>query len=51
MGSQIDKIHSIQKRAIRHISKSEFRAHTEPLCREHNLLKVQDIYYMAILIF
>ena len=49
--SQSDKIHSIQKRAIRNISKSNFKAHTEPLSREHNLLKVQDIYYMAILKF
>ena len=47
-GSQIDKIYSIQKRVIRNISKNDFRAHTEPLCREYNLLKVQDIYYMAI---
>ena len=51
MGVSIDKIHSMQKRAIRNISKSDFRAHTEPLCREHNLLKVQGIYYMAILKF
>ena len=50
-GSQIDKIHSIQKRAVRNISKGDFRAHKEPLSREHNLLKVQDIYYMAILKF
>ena len=50
-GSQIDKIHSIQKRAIRNVSKSGFGAHTEPLCREHNLLKIQDIYYMVILKF
>ena len=43
-GSQIDRIHLLQKRAIRNISKSNFRAHTEPLFKEHNLLKVQDIY-------
>ena len=40
-----------KKRAIRNISKSDFKAHTEPLCREHNLLKVQDIYYMVNLKF
>ena len=50
-GSQIDKMHSIQKRAIRNVSKSDFGAHTEPLCREHNLRKIQDIYYMVILKF
>ena len=50
-GSQIDKIFLLQKRAIRNISKSNFRAHTEPLFKEHNLLKVHDIYHMAILKF
>ena len=49
--SQIDKLYLLQKRAIRNISKSDFRAHTEPLFKEHNLLKVQDIYHMAILKF
>ena len=39
-GSQIDRIHLLQKRAIRNISKSNFKAHTEPLFKEHNLLKV-----------
>ena len=42
-GSQIDKLFLLQKRAIRNISKSNFRAHTEPLFKEHNLLKVHDI--------
>ena len=42
-GSYIDKIFLLQKRAIRNISKSNFRAHTEPLFKEHNLLKVLDI--------
>ena len=50
-GSQIDRIHLLQKRAIRNISKSNFKAHTEPLFKEHNLLKVQDIYYIAVLKF
>ena len=50
-GSQIDKLYLLQKRAIRNISKSDFRAHTEPLFKENNLLKVQDIYHMAILKF
>ena len=30
-GSQIDRIHLLQKRAIRNISKGNFKAHTEPL--------------------
>ena len=50
-GSQIDKLHKLQKRAIRNVTKSDYRAHTEPLCKEHNLLKVHDIYYLAVLKF
>ena len=50
-GSKIDKIHLLQKRAIRNILKSKIRAHIEPLFKEHNLLKVQDIYYIAVLKF
>ena len=30
-GSQIDRIHLLQKQAIRNISKSNFKAHTENL--------------------
>ena len=47
-GSQINGIHLPQKRAIRNVSKSNFSSHTEPLFKEHNLLKVQDIYYIAV---
>ena len=50
-GSQIDKLHKLQKRTIQNITKSDYRAHTEPLCKEHNLLKVHDIYYLAVLKF
>ena len=50
-GSQIDKLYLLQKRAIRNISESDFGAHTEPLFKEHNILKVQDIYHMTILKF
>ena len=46
-GSQIDRIHLLLKRAIRNISKSNFKAHTKPLFKEHYLLKVQDIYYTS----
>ena len=49
--SQINKLFLLQKRAIRNISKSNFRAHTEPLFKEHNLLKVYNVYIMAILKF
>ena len=46
--SQIDRIHLLHKRVIRNISKSNFRAHTEPLFKEHKLLKVQDVYYIGV---
>ena len=43
-GSQIGKIHLFQKRAIRNVTKSAYNAHTEPLHREQNILKVHDLY-------
>ena len=44
-------IHKLQKKALRIISNSKFLAHTEPICKSLNLLKVQDIYQLAILKF
>ena len=49
-GSQIDKLFLLQKRYIRNISNSNFRA-TKPLFKEHNLLKVHHIYHMTFLKF
>ena len=43
-GYQIDKIFLLQKRAIRNISKSNFRAHTEPLFKEHNWYTTYTIW-------
>ena len=50
-GSQIDTTYLLQKTAVRNISKRNFRANTNSLFKEHNLLKLQDIYHMAILEF
>ena len=50
-GSQIDKIRLLQKKAIRNVTKSAYTAHTEPLHKEYNILKVQDMYQLAILKF
>ena len=52
-GSQIDKICLLQKqkRAIRNVTKSAYTAHTESLHKEYNILKVQDMYQLAILKF
>ena len=47
-GSECDTIHKYQKRALRIITDSKYRAHTEPLCKILNLLKIPDIYQRAI---
>ena len=47
----IERVVSLQKRAIRVISKSEFRAHTLPLFSKYKLLKFSDIVRFKILLF
>ena len=48
VGESIDKI---QKKAIRTITYSNYIAHSEPLLKELNLLKVKDIFQLKILKF
>ena len=49
-GFQCQEIYLLQTRAIRNIEKAaSYRAHTEPILKSLNLIKVQDIYYLAIL--
>ena len=50
-GANTGNIHKLQKKALRIIANSKFLAHTEPICKSLNLLKVQDIYQLAILKF
>ena len=50
-GANTGNIHKLQKKALQIISNSKFLAHTEPICKSLNLLKVQDIYQLAILKF
>ena len=52
-GSQCQEICLLQKRAIsiRNIEKAGYRAHTEPIYKSLNLIKVEDMYYLAILKF
>ena len=50
-GSDVVCINKLQKRALRTISHSKYRAHSEPICKSLNLLKVQDIYHLSILKF
>ena len=39
------EIYLLQKRAIRNIEKTPYRAHTEPIFKSLNLIKVEDMYY------
>ena len=41
----------LQKRAIRAINSAGYNAHSEPLFKLYNLLKVEDIYKFRLLIF
>ena len=45
------RISKLQKRAVRMISCSKYNAHTEPLFKSLNLLKVEDIFKIKILKF
>jgi len=50
-GSKISKdgiIHILQKRALRTITSSNYISHTEPLCKELGLIKVTDMFRLAI---
>ena len=46
--SKIESIHKLQKQVLRIISGSKFTAHTEPICSEEQLLKVNEIYKLAV---
>ena len=46
----LDSLKSIQKRIIRTISNAEFLAHTTPLFRKLEILKLNDLYkFLAVL--
>ena len=50
-GKESKSILLLQKRAIRAVSSAGFRAHSEPLFKIHNVLKVDDIYQQRLLVF
>ena len=50
-GYKSNRIFKLQKRAIRLITHSKYNAHTEPLFKMLNLLKVQDLYKWCCLKF
>ena len=39
--------YGLQKRAVRNIEKTCYRTYTQPIFKSLNLIKVQDIYYLA----
>ena len=49
--SIINKTITLQKKAIRIISKASYNSHTEPLFKENNILKLKDLYEQQIAIF
>ena len=50
-GHTCDRIIKLQKRAIRLINLTSYNAHTEPLLKKLNLLKVTDILQLKALTF
>ena len=42
-GYQCDRITKLQKKAVRKVTNSKYNAHTDPLFKSLNLLKVTDI--------
>ena len=42
------KLHLLQKKAIRSIGNSHYIAHTEPICKRLHMLKVSDMFRVAI---
>ena len=51
--SQIEHLFKIQKKAIRLINRKTFRAHTDPIFKRENVLKIHDLYklHSALLIY
>ena len=47
----LDKLIKLQKWAIRTISNSHYRSHTQPLFAKHNILKVNDMYSLELGVF
>ena len=43
-GAKRNQLATLQKKAIRIISKSSFLAHTEPIYKRENILKINDLY-------
>ena len=48
-GSKSSRLSKLQKRTIRFVTCSKFNAHTEPLFKSLNLLKLEDVLYVSVL--
>ena len=46
--SENHSLHILQKKALRLITNSSYISHTEPLCKELRVLKVFDMFYVAV---
>ena len=47
----INQILKLQKRAVRLINKKEYRAHTDPLFKSENILKIDDLHKLHVSLF
>ena len=50
-GTNVKRIHKLQKWAVRSITSSKYNAHTDPLFSRLKLLKIQDVYTLCLLKF
>ena len=50
-GSNFKRVLKLQKLAVRTITNARYNAHTEPIFKQHRLLKVSDIHELNILKF
>ena len=41
-------LHLLQKKALRIITKSDYLAHTEPICKKLRILKISDMFSVAL---
>ena len=50
-GMKADQLEILQKKAVRIVTKSNFIAHTDPLFKQLNVLKIKDMFKVKILKF
>ena len=50
-GFNTGRVSTLQKRAIRIITRSKYNSHTEPIFKQLGLLKLEDIFHLSLLKF